>query len=64
MASSSVSVYVNGNHIRTYGGNRSDVRNLASMYRQLSKEQFMEKHPHVLIKTQADIQISTKYNKK
>lgn len=49
MAYRSVSVYINDyleeNHIRTFGGNGSEVRDMAKLYKNMTKEQFILKHP-------------------
>lgn len=49
MAAAYVRVYCNGtsedDRVRTCGGNRSEVRRVASVYRNMSKEAFLKRHP-------------------
>ena len=49
MARRSMSVYVNGyreeNHVRTFGGNGSDVRDMVNLYQNMTKEEFLLRHP-------------------
>ena len=49
MARRSVSVYVNDyceeNHVRTFGGNGNDVRDMVNLYNDMTKEEFLLKHP-------------------
>ncbi len=40
-----VSIYCNGEHVRTYGGNGFDVREMYRRYKSMSKEEFLAKHP-------------------
>lgn len=49
MAAAYVRVYCNGtsedDRVRTYGGNRSNVREMARTYSNMSKEKFLDRHP-------------------
>lgn len=49
MARRSVSIYVNNcceeNHVRTFGGNGSDARDIVNLYNSMTKEEFLIKHP-------------------
>lgn len=49
MAKSDVTIFVNGfseeNHVRTFGGNNSDVGEMADLYHNMSKEEFLSRHP-------------------
>ena len=45
MARRCMRVYCNGTLVRKYGGNKSDVRNMISLYRNMTKEQFLFHHP-------------------
>lgn len=49
MARRSMTVYVNGydeeNRVRTFGGNGSDVRNMMELYKNMTKEEFLRRHP-------------------
>lgn len=49
MAKGNVTIFVNGfcdeNHVRTFGGNKSDVRMMSERYRKMTKEEFLKEHP-------------------
>ena len=49
MAKSSMGVYVNDcceeNQVRLFGGNTSDVREMVKLYNNMSKEEFLLRHP-------------------
>ena len=49
MARRSMTVFVNGycdeNHVRTFGGNGSDVRDMVRLYNNMTKEEFLLRHP-------------------
>lgn len=45
MARRYMSVCCNGVHVRTFGGNGSDVRHMYRHYKYMTKEQFLSKHP-------------------
>ena len=45
MARAYVKIYVNGEHVRTFGGNKAAVRELNKWYKGMTKEQFLIKHP-------------------
>ena len=49
MAAAYVRIFCNDtseeNRVRTYGGNRSEVRRVAHVYRNMGKETFLKRHP-------------------
>lgn len=45
MAAAYVDIYCNGIPVRTFGGNRSDVRMMKQEYERMSKEEFLTRHP-------------------
>lgn len=49
MAYRCMKVFVNGtcdeNHVRTFGGNGKNVRNMVNFYNNMTKEQFLFRHP-------------------
>lgn len=45
MAAASVKVMVDGEVLRTYGGNRKEVRNQYNHYKSMSYEDFLISHP-------------------
>lgn len=49
MAAAYVSVYLETGgkeyHVRTFGGNRSEVRQVAAQYEAMTKSQFLMRHP-------------------
>lgn len=50
MAAAYVRIYCNGtsedDRVRTYGGNRSSVRETAREYSNMNKEKFLSRHPY------------------
>lgn len=38
-------VYCNGIEVRTFGGNGSDVKAMYRLYKNMTKEDFLSKHP-------------------
>lgn len=40
-----MSVYCNGIEVRTFGGNGSDVKRMVRLYQNMTKEEFLAKHP-------------------
>ena len=47
MAAAYVKIYINGEELRTYGGNRSDVRAMKQMYDNMTYQQLVSKHPNL-----------------
>ena len=45
MARRYMSVCCNGVHVRTFGGNGGEVRDMYRRYKYMTKEQFLSKHP-------------------
>lgn len=45
MAATSVTIYCNGIYVRTFGGNKSDVREMRKLYQGMSKDDFLKMHP-------------------
>lgn len=50
MARRHVTIFVNAedcekNHVRTFGGNGCDVREIRDLYSNMTKEEFLVKHP-------------------
>lgn len=64
MASSSLSVYVEGQEIRKYGGNRSDVKSLKSSYERMSLEQLNKKHPIINESNIKTVEFYARFNKR
>ena len=47
MAAAYVRVYINGEELRTCGGNRSDVRAVKNLYDNMSYQALIAKHPNL-----------------
>ena len=45
MARRYMHVSCNGVHVRTFGGNGQEVRNMYAYYKHMTKEEFLRKHP-------------------
>lgn len=61
MAAAYVTVCVNGEELRTYGGNRSDVRQMKQMYDNMTYQQLISKHPNLAEHINGRCTISTAY---
>ncbi|MFV1457401.1 hypothetical protein [Bacillus mycoides] len=64
MAAASVKVIVDGVVLRTYGGNRSWIREEYNKYLKMTYEEFIKVHPRVTEDEFKRVQIIVKYNKK
>jgi hypothetical protein len=66
VARRSVSIYVNGweeeNHVRTFGGNGSDVREVRDVYKNMSKEEFLTHHPKFADMCQDKFELHVSYS--
>ena len=66
MARRKMSVYLNEatqeNHVRTYGGNGSEVREQIEFYRSMSKEQFLQIHPKFAEKCKENFKLYIHYS--
>lgn len=59
MAAAYVRVYMNGCHVRTYGGNKSDVRWMEQRYKNMTREEFMNNHPALANRCKRRFKIKT-----
>ena len=44
--------------IRKYGGNRSDVRAMYNRYLKMTKEEFLTKHPYLLVEDYLSLRVT------
>lgn len=64
MAAASLTVYGDSNKtLRTYGGNRSDVRDMEVRYERMTLEEFLRQHPASTENDYLAMTLSTRYNK-
>ena len=61
MAAAYVTICINGEELRTYGGNRGDVRDMQKLYDNMSYQQLISKHPHLVEHIDGACTISTAY---
>lgn len=66
MARRSVSIYINGyceeNHVRTFGGNGDNVREVRDLYKNMSKEEFLTRHPRFAEMCQDKFELHVDYS--
>ena len=61
MAAAYVTVCINGEELRTYGGNRSDVRAMKQRYDNMTYQQLISQHPNLAEHIDGSCTISTAY---
>lgn len=61
MAAAYVTVCINDEELRTYGGNRSDVRAMKRLYDNMTYQQLISKHPNLVEYIDGPCTISTSY---
>ena len=61
MAAAYVTVCINGEELRTYGGNRSDVRAMKLLYDNMTYQQLISKHPNLAEHIDGPCTINTAY---
>lgn len=64
MAAASLTVYGDSNKtLRTYGGNRSDVRDMKARYERMTLEEFLQQHPTSTKDDYHALSLSARFNK-
>lgn len=65
MAAASTTIWTTNNKIiRTYGGNRGDVKWMAHRYRTMTLEEFLAKHPSYTEDDYKNLKVTTNFNKR
>lgn len=57
MARAYIKIFIGNERIRTYGGNVSDVRRMAHMYKTMTPEEFAQLHPKYKSKAYDNLKI-------
>lgn len=61
MAAAHLKIYCNGVHIRTFGGNRRQVREMKALYDNMTIDEFYQKHHTVIDEPKSIHTIKTRY---
>ena len=62
MARAYIKIFCNRKHVRTFGGNKREVKDMKRIYEDMTINDFIIKHPTFKCKNKSDINIIYKVN--